>query len=111
MKLVNFSTEHLRLDAPLPFGVRDATGRLLLMAGVSITRTGQLEQLRSLPLFADEDESNEWRRKLGATVGAMLRQNTALKAIAEARPAQAERDGLARVDVTVPDQWDSLCTG
>ena len=111
VKLVSFSTEHLRLDAPLPFGVRDATGRLLLTAGASITRTGQLEQLRSLPLFADEDETTEWRRKLGATVGVMLRQNTTLKAIAEARPQDGGRDGLVSADPTVPEQWDSLCTG
>jgi len=111
VKLVSFSTEHLRLDAPLPFGVRDATGRLLLTAGASITRTGQLEQLRSLPLFAEEDETTEWRRKLGATVGVMLRQNTTLKAIAEARPQESGRDGLVSADPTVPEQWDSLGTG
>jgi hypothetical protein len=108
LKLIHFSPEHLRLDAPLPFGVRDAGGRLLLSAGTSVTSAEQLENLRTQPLFADEDESNEWRRKLGATVGVMLRQNAPLKTIAEARPQDAGREGPGMADPTVPDQWESL---
>ena len=98
------------MDAPLPFGVRDAGGRLLLSAGQSIASADQLGNLSAQPLFADEDESNEWRRKLGATVGAMMRQNAPLKTIAEARPQEGGREGLASADVTVPDQWESLST-
>jgi hypothetical protein len=98
------------MDAPLPFGVRDAGGRLLLSAGQSIASADQLGNLSAQPLFADEDESNEWRRKLGATVGAMMRQNAPLKTIAEARPPEGGREGLASADVTVPDQWESLST-
>ena len=65
LKLIPFSPEHLRLDATLPFGVRDASGRLLLAAGAQIASAEQLAQLRAQPLFADEEESNEWRRQLG----------------------------------------------
>jgi HD-GYP domain-containing protein (c-di-GMP phosphodiesterase class II) len=90
--------------------VRDAGGRLLLSAGQSIASADQLGHLSAQPLFADEDESNEWRRKLGATVGAMMRQNAPLKTIAEARPQQGGREGLTSADVTVPDQWESLST-
>jgi HD-GYP domain-containing protein (c-di-GMP phosphodiesterase class II) len=110
LKLIPFSAEHLRLGAPLPFGVRDADGRLLLTAGASIAGTEQLKHLRSQPLYADEDESVEWRRKLGATVGAMLRQNASLKDIADARPQQASRDDAAGAEVPLPDQWESLAT-
>ena len=110
MKLIHFSAEHLRLGAPLPFGVRDAQGRLLLTAGASIANADQLKHLRSQPLFADEDESNEWRRKLGAAVGAMLRQNSSLKDIADARPQEPARDAAAGADVPLPDQWESLAT-
>ena len=110
MKLIHFSPEHLRLGAPLPFGVRDAGGRLLLMAGASIASQDQLGQLRSQPLYADEDESNEWRRKLGAAVGAMLRQNASLKDIADARPQEPARDDAAGAEVPLPDQWESLAT-
>ncbi len=108
MKLIPFSAEHLRLEAPLPFGVRDAGGRLLLNAGASIASAEQLAHLCAQSLHADEDESNEWRRKLGATVGAMLRRNAPLKTIAEARPQAAARDVGADADAPVPDQWDSL---
>jgi HD-GYP domain-containing protein (c-di-GMP phosphodiesterase class II) len=110
LKLIPFSAEHLRMDAPLPFGVRDANGRLLLSAGQSVASTDQLDSLRGQPLFADEDESTEWRRKLGAAVGAMMRQNAPLKTIAEARPQEGGRESLASADVTVPDQWESLST-
>ncbi len=110
MKLIHFSPEHLRLGAPLPFGVRDAGGRLLLTACASIASHDQLKHLRSQPLYADEDESNEWRRKLGAAVGAMLRQNASLKDIADARPQEPARDDAAGAEVPLPDQWESLAT-
>ncbi len=108
MKLIPFSPEHLRLDTTLPFGVREASGRLLLAAGAQITTDEQLVQLRAQPLFADEDESVEWRRKLGAAVGAMLRQNAPLKSIAEARPEANSREAHGAADASVPDQWESL---
>ena len=106
MKLIAFSAEHLRLQAPLPFGLRDASGRLLLSAGASITQANQLHDLRSLPLFADEHEANEWRRQLGAAVGTMLRQNAPLKTIAELHPG--ETPDTASHEASLPEQWDSL---
>lgn len=109
MKLIPFSAEHLRLGKPLPFGVRDAGGRLLLAAGASIVQQDQLQHLCMQPLYADEDESNEWRRKLGATVGAMLRQNASLRSIAEARPQDTPREAATvGVEASVPDQWEAL---
>ncbi|HMO47082.1 MAG TPA: phosphohydrolase [Rubrivivax sp.] len=108
MKLIAFSAEHLRLDSPLPFGLRDASGRLLLLAGASIASGERLQHLRAQPLYADEDESNEWRRRLGATVGAMLRRNAPLGSIAEARPQDAARDAAGSGDAGVPDQCESL---
>ena len=108
VKLVPFSTEHLRLNMPLPFGLRDAGGRLLLGAGASIANAERLAHLSAQPLFADEHESLEWRRQLGATVGAMLRQNAPLKVIAAARPSDA-REAAAN-GASVVDQWDGLAS-
>jgi HD-GYP domain-containing protein (c-di-GMP phosphodiesterase class II) len=108
LRLVPFSAEHLRLNAPLPFGLRDAGGRLLLGAGASITHAERLAHLRSLPLFADEHEAAAWKRQLGTTVGAMLRRNAPLKAIAEARPPDVHE--AAAHDAGLPDQWESLVT-
>jgi hypothetical protein len=108
LRLIPFSAEHLRLNAPLPFGLRDAGGRLLLGAGASITHAERLAHLRSLPLYADEHEATAWKRQLGGTVGAMLRRNAPLKAIAEARPPDAHE--AAAHDADLPDQWESLVT-
>jgi HD-GYP domain-containing protein (c-di-GMP phosphodiesterase class II) len=108
VKLTAFSPEHLRLDATLPFGVRDGSGTLLLQAGARIVTNDQLAYLRSKTLFADEQESAEWRRKLGASMGEMLRQNAPLKAIAAVRPPQSSREGLVTHDSSVPDHWESL---
>lgn len=108
MKLIPFSVEHLRPRSPLPFGVRDAEGRLLLGAGAAIAGAEQLQQLCAQPLFADEDESNAWRRQLGAAVGAMLRRNAPLKSIAEARPQGGGDDDAAASAAELSDAWDSL---
>ncbi len=108
MKLIPFSPEHLRRDATLPFGVRDDGGALLLQAGARIVNDDQLAYLRAKSLFADEQESTEWRRKLGASMGAMLRQNAPLKAIAKARPPDEARDHMAAHDSSLPDQWEGL---
>ncbi|HYN59604.1 MAG TPA: phosphohydrolase [Rubrivivax sp.] len=108
MKLIPFSSDHLRTDVALPFGVRDANGRLLLAAGAHISSDEQLAYLRGQRLFADEDESIEWRRKLGAAMGVMLRQNAPLKSIAEARPQANSREAPSAADANVPDQWESL---
>ncbi len=96
------------MDVTLPFGVRDGGGTLLLQAGARIVNPDQLAYLRAKTLFADEHESNEWRRKLGASMGAMLRQNAPLKTIAEARPADDAGEGQAAQGNGVPDQWESL---
>ena len=109
MKLIAFSHEHLRLDATLPFGVRNGSGQLLLVAGAQIDGAEQLAQLSGLPLFADEDELNEWRRKLGATVDTMMRQNTPLKSLANAVPQEENtRERPSAADTSVPEQWESL---
>jgi len=107
VNLIAFSKQYLRLDEALPFGVRDRTGRLLLAAGQRIDNPARLEELRGQELFADEDESSDWRRRLASTVDAMLRQNVTLKTIAEARPNGPERDA-GNVEAAPIEQWEKL---
>lgn len=107
LKLIAFSSEHLRLDEPLPFGVRDAAGRLLLGAGATITSADKLQELAAQPLFADEVESTEWRRKLAEVVGSMVRGNAALKTIADARPP-APGARTAVLPTAVPEQCEEI---
>lgn len=109
MNLIPFSPQYLRLNEALPFGVRDVSGRLLLSAGQTITDSQQLAHLRSCELYADDKESSDWRRKLSATVDAMIRQNATLKTIAQARPG-AERAAIASEGGhTFSEQWADLC--
>jgi HD-GYP domain-containing protein (c-di-GMP phosphodiesterase class II) len=107
VNLITFSKQYLRLDEALPFGLRDAHGRLLLAAGQRIDNSRRLAELRDLELFADEHESSDWRRRLALTVDAMVRRNATLKQIAEARPTDSARDA----DVTeapMSEQWSQL---
>lgn len=110
MKLVPFSSQYLRLKEVLPFGVRDATGRLMLAAGQRIDSVERLSLLEAMPLFADQEESNEWRRRLVATVDSMVRQNAPLREIAAARPVDEPRDTRAPDESSLPEQWEALVT-
>lgn len=109
MSLIPFSKDYLRLNEALPFGVRDGTGRLLLSAGQVVSNAAQLAHLRGCELYADERESSDWRRKLSATVDAMIRQNATLKAIAQARPA-AERPAASLEGPSFSEQWSAVWT-
>ncbi|MEO7851497.1 MAG: hypothetical protein ABIR94_04460 [Rubrivivax sp.] len=110
MKLIGFSSDHLRLDQALPFGVRDAFGRLLLRAGATIRNPEQLARLRSLALWADEGESTEWRRRLAEKVDQMVRSNASLKSIAVAQPLTPAREA-SPAEACLSDQWESLAMG
>jgi hypothetical protein len=108
LKLVPFSHQHLRLNEPLPFGLRDETGRLLLSAGACIDNEDRLQTLREEPLFSEESESADWHRRLAAKVDAMLRDNVSLGAIASARPDERLRDSASAQVLTLPQQWEEL---
>lgn len=109
MNLIPFSKQYLRLNEALPFGVHDRGGRLLLGAGATISNADQLGLLMGEELFADERESAEWRKRLTATVDSMIRQNTQLKAIADARPDAAIENQERRL--TFAEQWSALALG
>lgn len=110
MKLVPFSAQYLRPGEALPFGVRDATGRLLLAAGQVLRAGLQSDALRAQSLFADEAESAEWARRLGAALDTMIRQNATLKEIAEVRPDASQTAAAIPVEVSLPQKWDRLVT-
>ncbi len=109
LKLIPFSAQYLRLDDPLPFGLRDASGRLLLAAGQHVPSAARLAELREQPLHADEHEAADWTRRLGAAVDAALRQGGSLKAVAAARPeAATPRDAAAGPILSISEQWHEL---
>lgn len=110
MHLVPFSKQYLRLNEALPFGLRDADGRLLLAAGQRVDRPDVLRDLHASDLFADESESSQWRRRLGGAIDAMLLSNAPLGRIADARPNPGEDDGRPgrQVQLRLSEQWDDL---
>lgn len=110
MNLVPFSKQYLRLNEALPFGLRDAAGRLLLAAGARIDNALMLDELRGAELYADEGESSDWRRRLGGAIDAMLLRNAPLGRIAEARPSAVadEPNAIRGFTLRFGEQWDEL---
>jgi len=107
VKLIPFSGQNLRLNEPLPFGVRDDSGRLLLAAGRSIDSEAMLAEFRGQSLFSDEAESAEWNRRLAAAMDQMLRQGAALKEVVQARP-DATREAKPVKTLTLTEKWQEL---
>lgn len=108
MAYIPLSPDHLRLRDPLPFGVYDGNGMLLLPARAVIQDDAKLTLLQGKRLFVDEDESYRWRSSFKSTVGSLIRSNASLQHIAignlrreRADPAQTRRDSLT-------DSWHQL---
>ncbi|MCE2918209.1 MAG: hypothetical protein LW768_22045 [Rubrivivax sp.] len=109
MKLVAFSPNHLRPGEPLPFGLYAATGQLMLAPGQKIADIPQLRALVAKPLYVEESETAEWRRRLAAAMDTALRQGATLKQVAAVRPEQASVPGT-RAALSLPEQWEELVT-
>ena len=107
MKLVPFSARHLRLDEPLPFGLRDGTGRLLLAAGQVVGTESRMAELVKESLFSEESESADWNRRLAAAMDAAIRQGAALRDVVSARPEAASRD-TAATQLTLAEHWEEM---
>lgn len=56
IELLQLLSSQLKLGAPLPFGVRDAQGKLLLARGQVIATERQLESLLSRGVYVDREE-------------------------------------------------------
>jgi hypothetical protein len=96
VKLVSINLQDLPLDRALPFALRDASGRLLLGAGTTVTDDRQRQELLEQPLFAEEHHCAEWRRRVAAAMDQQLRQGAALKDVVRALPDDAPREPVAR---------------
>lgn len=107
MKLVAINAQDLPLDRALPFALRDAAGRLLLVAGQPVTSDRQRQELLQQPLFAEEHQCAEWRRRLHAAIDQRLRQGAVLKEVVRARADDARRDAAQR-SLSTGDAWFEL---
>lgn len=106
MKLVPFSSQYLRLNEPLPFGLYEAGGRLLLAAGQNVGSRERLAELTEQALFAQEAESADWHRRLAVAMDQKLRQGAALKELAAVRPeAAVQRATVQHKEPSQTEQW------
>lgn len=105
--LIPFSKQYLQLNQALPFGLRDASGHLLLAAGARIDRAERLAELQAADLYADEVESTEWRRRLALKMDEMIRANESLGRIVNARP-DAERERAVSRKLNFGEQWTDI---
>jgi HD-GYP domain-containing protein (c-di-GMP phosphodiesterase class II) len=109
VNLSPFSKQYLRMGEALPFPLRDGGGRLLLAANVRMDDPKTFAGLQAAELFADDHESNEWRRRLGSAMDTAMRQNATLQKIADIRPP-AERERSAGPAKGLGEQWGDLTT-
>ena len=108
MKLFAIATKDLPpLDRALPFPLRDATGRLLVGAGIKVADVRLRQELQRTSLFAEEHHYVEWQRRLNAAMDQRLREGAALKDVVAARPDAAPRELAAR-SVSTGDAWFEL---
>lgn len=56
IELIRMVADQIQLGQPLPFGVRDEQGKLLLAKGRVVATEGQLQTLRERGLYADHDD-------------------------------------------------------
>ncbi|MFN9745429.1 MAG: HD-GYP domain-containing protein [Betaproteobacteria bacterium] len=108
MKLVAITTTDLPpLDRALPFPLRDASGRLLVGAGIKVADERQRQELLHTPLYTEEHHHIEWQRRLNAAMDQRLREGAALKDVVTARPDAAPREVAAR-SLSTGDAWFEL---
>lgn len=107
MKLVSINAQDLPLDRALPFALRDASGRLLLGAGLTVADDRQRQELLQQSLFAEEHHCADWRRRLNQAMDQQLRQGAALKDVVRARPDDGPREAAART-LSTGDTWFEL---
>lgn len=108
MKLVPINARDLALDRPMPFNLRDASGRLLLAVGLTPADDAQRAELSSQLVFADEHDCALWRRRLAAAMDERLREGAVLHEVTSARPEEAPREPLKGPVLTTAEAWFEL---
>lgn len=76
MQLLKLVANQIKAGAPLPFGVRDEHGKLLLSAGQMVGSESQLESLLERGLYADIEEIRAYKARYGNAGHATTRKLT-----------------------------------
>ena len=90
MKVIPLAPTALRVGAKVPFALRDGSGALLLAAGGLIESELMRKQLVERGLFVDILDSENFQRALAGKVDSMVRNNDALRTLANVRVEAAE---------------------
>jgi HD-GYP domain-containing protein (c-di-GMP phosphodiesterase class II) len=90
MAVFQISPSILRVGHPVPVGLRDAAGHLLVPRGTMLVDEAQRQRLIARGLFVDASDSMQLRKALAGKLDAMVRSNALLGQIARAVPDAAD---------------------
>jgi HD-GYP domain-containing protein (c-di-GMP phosphodiesterase class II) len=90
MAVFEISPSVLRVGHPVPVGLRDAAGHLLVPRGTMLVDEAQRQRLIARGLFVDASDSMQLRKALAGKLDAMVRSNALLGQIARAVPDAAD---------------------
>ena len=100
--------EYLRLDAALPFPLRDGNGKLLLAAEHKIGSPALLASLQQQALYTGEHEAVEWRRRMAEKVNGLLNAGATLNKIAAALPDKQPQGEREQAPLSFQVELDTL---
>lgn len=89
MPTYQMPAEQLRVGHPTPFGLVDATGKLLMARGMVIESAEHREQLLARGAYIDSHDTEAYQRVLTSMLDTMLLHNEKLGRIAQAQPDTA----------------------
>ncbi|MBX9794183.1 MAG: phosphohydrolase [Burkholderiaceae bacterium] len=117
MAVVPISASAIRLNQPVPFALRDASGLMLVPRGGMVTSEAARKLLADRGVFIDMNDAEAFKKALAGKVDSMVRNNDRLGRIARAESEVDEEDlknssepapGSRRSDPTL--HWDGLVT-
>lgn len=94
MTVSQFPIEQLRVGQPIPFGLLDAAGHLLMARGTVVQNEAHRQQLLERGAYIDQQDADAYVRSLASKVDSMLLQNELLGRIAQARPSAPAAEGV-----------------
>lgn len=92
MAVVPLPARAIRLNQPLPFALRDATGLTLVPRGGTVSSAAVLKQLEERGIFIHEGDAEALKKALVGKMDSMVRDNAKIGRIAR---AEAELELLA----------------
>jgi len=93
---------------PLPFALRDSSGRLLLGRGTVVATEAQIAALAARGMWVSSDDADNFQRAYAAQLDGMGRSDTALGTIASAKPDLEAFNAGAAGPPTRPEDWTTL---